>query len=120
MKPDPDVLHNPIQEAIFLSSKCYSYICKSHIPNNNIKIKSNIIHTKGISDSYSKKYIDHNLFKETLLNNNKPEKIYFNTIQIKNQQLSTKKITKYDIEFSNDKRYIENVDSNTPHTLKII
>ena len=120
MKPDPDVLHNPIQEAIFLSSKCYSYICKSHIPNNNNKIKSKIIHTKGISDSYSKKYIDHNLFKQTLLNNNKPEKISFNTNQIKNQQLSTKKITKYNIEFLNDKRFIENVDSNTPHTLKII
>ena len=37
-------------------------------------MKNNISHTKGISDSYSKQYIDHILFKETLLNNNKPEK----------------------------------------------
>ena len=76
-------LNNPIKEFISLSSKCYSYICKKDI---------NIIHTKGISDSYSKKYIDHKLFKETLLNNNKPNKINFNTIQIKNQKISTKKI----------------------------
>ena len=82
-------------------------------------MKNNILHTKGISDSYSKQYIDHNLFKETLLNNNKPEKISFNTIQIKNQNILTRKITKNNIEFLNDKRYIENIDSNIPHTLYI-
>ena len=120
MKPEPEVLYNPIQEAIFLSSKCYSYICKSDIVNNNNKIKSNIIHTKGISDSYSKQYIDHNLFKETLFNTDKPQKISFNTIQVKNQKISTKKITKYNIEFLDDKRYIKNINSNIPHTLKII
>ena len=56
-------LYNPIKEFIALSSKSYSYICKNDI---------NILHTKGILHSFSKKYIDHNLFKETLLNNNKP------------------------------------------------
>ena len=30
-------------------------------------MKNNISHTKGILDSYSKQFIDHNLFKETLL-----------------------------------------------------
>ena len=74
IKPEPEILHNPIQEGIFLSSKSYSYICKSDIVNNKHKMKNNISHTKGISDSYSKQYIDHILFKETLLNNNKPEK----------------------------------------------
>ena len=120
MKPDSDVLHNPIQEAIFLSSKSYSYICKSDIVNNNDKIKSNIIHTKGISDSYSKQYIDHNLFKETLFNTDKPQKISFNIISVKKQKILTKKITKYNIEFLNDKRYIKDINSNIPHTLKII
>ena len=80
-------------------------------------MKNNILHTKGIMNSYSRKYIDHNLFKETLLNNNKPQKISFNTISVKNQQISTNKITKNNIEFLNDKRYIEHINSNIPHTL---
>ena len=54
---EPEYLNNPIKEFISLSSKCYSYICKDD---------SDISHAKGISDSYSKKYIDHKLFKETL------------------------------------------------------
>ena len=103
-------LHKPIKEFISLSSKCYSYINKDDI---------NISHTKGISDSYSKKYIDHKLFKETLLNNNKPDKISFNTIQIKNQKISTKMIIKNNIEFLNDKRYIKDINFNVPHTLYI-
>ena len=116
---EPEYLNNPIQEGIFLSSKSYSYICKNDIENNKHKMKNNILHTKGISDSYSKKYIDHNLFKETLLNNNKPDKINFNAISVKNQKLSTKKITKNNIEFLNDKRYIKDINSNVPHTLYI-
>ena len=68
---DSEHLYNKIKEGIFLSSKSYSYICKSDIPGNENKLKNNIIHTKGISDSYSKQYIDHILFKETLINNNK-------------------------------------------------
>ena len=119
IKPEEEILNNPIQEAIFLSSKCYIYICKSDIPDNNNKLKNNILHTKGISDSYSKQYIDHNLFKEMLLNNNKPEKISFNIISVKNQKILTKEITKYNIEFLNDKRYIKDINSNIPHTLKI-
>ena len=115
----PEILDNPIQEAIFLSSKCYSYICKNDILNNENKMKNNISHTKGIVDCYSKQYIDHNIFKETLLNNNKPNKITFNIISIKNQKIKTKEINKYNIEFLNDKRYIENINSNIPHTLFI-
>ena len=112
-------LDNKIKEGIFLSSKCYSYICKSHIPGNENKMKNNIVHTKGISDSYSKQYIDHILFKETLLNNNKPDKIIFNTISVKKQKISTKQIKKNNIEFLNDKRYIENIYINKPHVLYI-
>ena len=112
-------LDNKIKEGIFLSSKCYSYICESHIPGNENKMKNNIVHTKGISDSYSKQYIDHILFKETLLNNNKPDKIIFNTISVKKQKLTTKEIKKNNIEFLNDKRYIENIYINKPHALYI-
>ena len=100
---ESECLDNPIQEGVFLSLKSYSYICKNDIPNNKHKMKNNIIHTKGIMNSYSQQYIDHNLFKETLLNNDKPQKISFNTILIKNQHFSTNKITKSSIEFLNDK-----------------
>ena len=82
-------------------------------------MKNNILHTKCISDSYSKQSIDHNLFKQTLLNNDKPGKISFSTIKIKKQKIKTNKITKNNIEFLNHKRYIENIDSNVPHTLYI-
>ena len=116
---DTEHLYNKIKEAIFLSSKSYSYICKSDIPDNENKMKNNIVHTKGISDSYSKQYIDHILFKETLINNNKPDKIIFNTISIKKQKLTTKEIKKNKIEFLNDKRYIKDINSNIPHTLHI-
>ena len=116
---EPEYLNNPIQEGVFLSSKSYSYICKNDIENNKHTIKNNILHTKGILDSYSKQYIDHNLFKQTLLNNDKPEKISFNIISVKKQKISTKKVTKYNIEFLNDKRYIKDINSNIPHTLYI-
>ena len=119
IKPVAEILYNPIQEAIFLSSKCYSYICKSDIPGNENKMKNHISHTKGIVDCFSKQYIDHNIFKETLLNNNKPDKITFNIISIKNQKIKTKEVNKFNIEFLNDKRYIESVTSNIPHTLFI-
>ena len=116
---EPECLDNPIQEGVFLSSKSYSYICKNDIPDNKHKMKNNMLHTKGILNSYSQQYIDHNLFKETLLNNNKPEKISFNTISVKNQQISTNKVIKNNIEFLNDKRYIKDIDPNIPHTLYI-
>ena len=87
---EPEHLYNAIQEAVFLSSKSYSYICKNDLEDNKHKMKNNVLQTKGISDSYSKQYIDHNLFKETLSNNDKPEKISFNTIQIKTKKLQLK------------------------------
>ena len=116
---EPESLNNPIQEGVFLSSKSYSYICKNDIPDSKHKMKNNMLHTKGIMNSYSQQYKDHNLFKETLLNNDKPQKISFNTISVKNQQISTNKITKNNIEFLNDKRYIEDINSNIPHTLYV-
>ena len=116
---EPECLNNPIQEGVFLSSKSYSYICKNDIANNKHKMKNNVLHTKGIMNCYSQKYIDHNLFKETLLNNDKLQKISFNTISVKNQEIKTNSITKNNIEFLNDKRYIKDVNSNIPHTLYV-
>ena len=115
----PENLFNEIKEGVFLSSKCYSYICKNDISKNENKMKNNILHTKGISNSYTQQYIDHDLFKQTLLNNNSPEKIKFNTITVRKQNIMTKKIEKKNIEFLNDKRYIEDINSNIPHTLYI-
>ena len=39
-KLEPEFLDNPIQEAIFLCSKCYSYICKCDIADNDFKLKT--------------------------------------------------------------------------------
>ena len=116
---EPEQLDNPIKEFIALSSKCYSYICKEDIENNKNKLKNNIVHSKGISNSYKNKYIDHALFKKTLFENMKPNKISFNNISVKNQQIKTNTIIKNNIEFLNDKRYISNINENIPHSLYI-
>ena len=49
----------------------------------------------------------------------KPDKISFNNISVKNQQIKTNTIIKNNIEFLNDKRYISNINENVPHTLYI-
>ena len=54
---EPECIDNPIREFIALSSKCYSCICKDDIENN----KNNIVHSKGIANSYKNNYIDHAL-----------------------------------------------------------
>ena len=74
---------------------------------------------KEFSDSYKVKNIDHNLFKKTLLENMKPDKISFNNISVKNQQIKTNTIVKNNIEFLNDKRYISSINENIPHTLYV-
>ena len=53
---EPEQLDNPIKEFIALSSKFYSYICKKDIDNNKNKLKNNIVHTKGIADSFKNIY----------------------------------------------------------------
>ena len=116
---EPEYRNNPIKEFISLSSKCYSYICKNDIENNKDKLKNNIVYSKGIANSYKNRYIDHTLFKKTLLENMKPDKISFNNISVKNQQIKTNTIAKNNIEFLSDKRYISNINENIPHTLYI-
>ena len=61
------------------------------------KLKNNIVHSKGIANSYKNKYIDHALFKKTLIENMKPDKISFTSISIKNQQIKTNMIVKNNI-----------------------
>ena len=75
-----------------------------------------LFHTKGIANSYKTKYTDYTLFKKTLLENMKPDKISFNNISVKNQQIKTNKIVKNNIEFLNDKRCISDINENIPHT----
>ena len=112
-------LINLIKEFIALSSKSYSYLCKNDIKDNKNKLRNNIVDSKRISNSYKNKYIDHALFKKTLIENMKPDKISFNNISVKNQQIKTNTIDKNNIEFLNDKRFISDLYENIPHTLYI-
>ena len=57
--------------------------------------------------------------KKTLLENMKPDKISFNDISAKNQEIKTNTIVKNNIEFLNDKRYISDIYENIPHTVYI-
>ena len=116
---EPECIDNPIKEFIGFSSKCYSHICENDIENNKNKLKNNIIHTKGICNSYKNRYINHMLFKKTLIENMKPDKISFNNISVKNQQIKTNSIVKNNIEFLNDKICISDIYENIPHTLYI-
>ena len=102
-----------------MSSKCYSYLCKNDIENNKNKLKNNIVHSKAIANSYKNKYIEHALFKKTLIENMKPDKISFNNISVKIQQIKTNTIVKNNIELLNDKIYISDIYTNIPHTLYI-
>ena len=92
---------------------------KNDIENNKNRLKNNIVHSKGISNFYKNKYIDYALFKKTLIENIKPDKISFKNISVKNQQIKNNTIIKNNIEFLNDKRYISNINENIPHTLFI-
>ena len=96
---EPEFINNPIKEFIALSSKCYSCICKENIENNENKLKNNIVHSKGISNSYKNKCIEHTLFKKTLLENIKPDKISFNNISVKNQQIKPIRFLKITLNF---------------------
>ena len=116
---EAEMLDNPIQEFISISSKFYSHVCKNDIKANENLLKNNVVHTKGISDFYRNKHISHELFKQTLINNNELEKIKFQNIKVKNQNLFTNAIQKNNIEFLNDRRYISDINTNIPHTLKI-
>ena len=54
------------------------------------KIKDTI-KTKGITESYKSKYLNHQEFRNVLFDNKKLNEVEFNTILIKNQNLFTNK-----------------------------
>ena len=74
--------NDEITEYIGLSSKCYSYITRE----NTKKIKD-AIKTKGISESYQEKYLNHQEFRKVLFDNKELNKVEFNSIKIKNYSL---------------------------------
>ena len=68
--------NDEITEYIGLSSKCHSYITK-----NNLK---NTVKTKGISESYKSKYLNHQEFRKVLFDDKDLNKVEFNSIKIRN------------------------------------
>ena len=71
--------NDEITEYIGLSSKCYSYITRE-----NTKEIKDTIKTKGISESYKEKYLNHQEFRKVLFDNKELNKVEFNSIKIKN------------------------------------
>ena len=104
--------NDEITENIGLSSKCYSYITRE----NTKKIKDTI-KTKGISESYKEKYLNHQEFRNVLFDNKELNKVEFNSIKIKNQKLFTNKIIKDNVKNFNDKRFM--IDKFTSIPLKL-
>ena len=88
---EPEYTNNPIKKFISLSSKYYSYICKNDIENNKNKLKNNIVHSKGIANSYKINIKIMLFLRKTLLENMKSDKISFNNISVKNQEIKTNK-----------------------------
>ena len=101
-------------EYIGLSSKCYSYITRE----NTKKIKDTI-KTKGISESYKVKYLNHQEFRKVLFDNKNLDKAKFNSIEIKNQKLFTNKIIKDNIKNFDDKRFMIDKFTSIPFELNL-
>ena len=75
--------------------------------------------TKGITESYKSKYLNHQVFRNVLFDNRKLNKVEFNTISIKNQKLFTNKIIKDNIKHFNDKRYMIDKFTSIPFELNV-
>ena len=78
-----------------------------------------LIKTKGISESYKSKYLNHQEFRNVLFDNKKLDKVEFNTISIKNQKLFTNKIIKDNIRNFNDKRFMIDKFTSIPFELHV-
>ena len=96
---------------IGLSSKCYSYITK-----NNLK---NTVKTKGISESYKSKYLNHQEFRKILFDDKNLDKVEINSIKIKNRKLFTNKIIKNNVKNFNDKRFMIDKFTSVPFELNL-
>ena len=100
-----------ITEYIGLSSKCYSYITKNNLKDN--------VKTKGISESYKSKYLNHQEFRKVLFDDVNLNKVEFNSIKIKNQKLFTNKIIKDNVKNFNDKRFMIDKFTSIPFELNL-
>ena len=103
--------NDEITEYIGLCSKCYSYITKNNLKDN--------VKTKGISETYKSKYLNHQVFREVLFDDINLNKVEFNTIKIKNQKLFTNKIIKDNVENFNDKRFMIDKFTSIPFELNL-
>ena len=93
--------NDEITEYIGLSSKCYTYITRE-----NTKRIKDTVKTKGISESYKEKYLNHQVFRKVLFDDKNLDKVEFYSIKIKKQRLITNKIIKDNVKNFNDKRFI--------------
>ena len=100
-----------ITEYIGLSSKCYSYITKNNLKDN--------VKTKGISESYKSKYLNHQEFRKVLFDDINLNKVEFNSIKIKNQKIFTNKIIKDNVKNFNDKRFMIDKFTSIPFELNL-
>ena len=106
-KMDNEINEN-IQEVISLASKCYSIKLK-----NDQKKK-----VKGIPKNYSKRFHNHEIFKNALYN--KPDlnkKVEFYSINLKNGNLRTEKVIKDNISNFNDKKFMVDNLTSQPHEI---
>ena len=67
--------NDEITEYIGLNSKCYSYITRE-----NTKRIKDTVKTKGISESYKEKYLNHQEFRKVLFDDKDLNKVEFNSI----------------------------------------
>ena len=103
--------NDEITEYIGLSSKCYSYITKNNLKDN--------VKTKGISESYKSKYLNHQEFRNVLFDDVNLNKVEFNSIKIKNQKIFTNKIIKDNVKNFNDKRFMIDKFTSIPFELNL-
>ena len=82
------------------------------------KIKDTI-KTKGITESYKLKYLDHQEFRNVLFDNKDLKKVEFNTISIKNQKLFTNKVIKDNIKNFNYKIFMIDKFTSIPFELNV-
>ena len=106
--------NDEITEYIGLSSKCYSYITGE----NTKKIKDTV-KTKGISESYKEKYLNHQVFRKVLFNDKNLDKVEFDSTKIKKQRLFTNRIIKDNIKNFNDKRFMIDKFTSIPFELNL-
>ena len=106
--------NDEITEYIGLSSKCYTYITRE-----NTKEIKDTIKTKGISEAYKEKYLNHQVFRKVLFDDKNLDKVEFNSIRIKKQKLFTNKIIKDNIKNFNDKRFMIDKFTSIPFELNL-